>query len=82
MSEEHEEGGGYKLESLATKSFEIMQAEEANPLSTYSNAVVFTVSAPPAKERARRIPWGLIILLTLIISVIIVVYIAISKRKS
>ena len=75
---EGEHGGKFRI--LADESLHVMQGGEATPLSTYTNAVVITVSAPT--KPSRRIPWGFIILLTLIISIVVVVYIVMSKRSS
>ena len=74
-----EEYGGMKFKVLTEEQFHVMQEGEATPLSTYTNAVVITVSAP---TKPHKIPWGFIIILTLIISIVVVAYIVISKRSS
>ncbi len=72
----HSEGG--KMKVLMEKSFTIMQAGTANALSTYTNSVVLVVTP----QTGRKFPWGLIILLTLIVSIIVIAYVVVSKRKS
>ena len=73
-----EGGHGQKLKVMVDKSMQIFQGERGTALSTYTNAVVLTVTPPSG----RRVPWGFIILLTLIISIVVVAYVVVSKRKS
>ncbi len=78
--EETEHGmEGSKLRILMERSMVVFQeGGDTTPLSTFTNAVVLSVAPPSGK----KVHWGFIILLTIVISIIVVAYIVVSKRKS